>query len=375
MKRWTIIALIGMAVLIASFVAVLYFVPITMELKQSSSVQPPTTIARSSEDVAKDFEPMTEEDWAAFEQRWATAPEEIRELARLITRGDTPNEGTLADLSAEAMSRGYHVPELDFTRNGTPVPYLSTLLQEAAFSYNLEATRALLEVGVDPNVNHGEVLFIVIEQRTRGAPNFAVFPDFDEMLPFLQAYLESGADSNVKRYGFLSRTPFDFADGQHNLGAMLLLLEFGADPWAKLPFPDTHQSDGYLNDSVMEALSFGAGAGPTSETLFRLARSGNLPQGPEKIESNVFRNLSEVGATFASGTGPAVRHTAWRLDQLLKILGAALNREEEAGEIRQKLAKFDYQADGGWYLAEGEIHSRYDAPLSLPDKGSEIWGP
>ena len=39
------------------------------------------------------------------------------------------------------------------------------------------------------------------------------------------------------------------------------------------------------------------------------------------------------------------------------------------------LLRFDYQEDGGWYLAEDEVHSRYDEPLQLPDKGMEIWGP
>ena len=42
--------------------------------------------------------------------------------------------------------------------------------------------------------------------------------------------------------------------------------------------------------------------------------------------------------------------------------------------IRARLSDFSYQADGGWYLAEDELHSRYDAPLSMLDRGDQVWG-
>lgn len=369
MKRWIIGALIAQAILVLALAAVLYFVPIRMEwVSASSAPSAPPTIARTSEDAARDFEPMTDEGWQEFEQRWTKAPEQIRALARQIAEGAAPDPAVLEEIGAEALSRGYPVPALNFTRDGTPVPWLSTLLQEAVWAYNLEATRALLAAGADPNVNNGEVLFIAIEQKTRGAPNFGLFPDYDETLPFLRAYLEAGANPNVQRYGFRDETPLSWA--HKNLAAILLLLEFGADPWVRYNGPS-----GRLSNSMINNLAFGAAANDASEILFRMARSGNLPKGPEEQEDEVFSLLSSVVDDFASGTGPRSRHKAWRLDQLLQVLGPVLDRKDEADAIRNRLTAFDYQTDGGWYLAEDEIHSRPDEPFAVPDKGSEIWGP
>lgn len=370
MKKWVFIALIIQALLIAALTAVMYFVPVQLEWVSSSSETPPATIARTPEDAARDFEPMTEEEWQEFEIRWANAPEEIRELARRIAQGETPSATELEGVGAEALSKGYPAQELDREWDGTFVAWQSTLLKEAVWAYNLPATQALLAAGADPNVDHGSVLFIAIRQRTRGAPNFSAFPDFDEMTPFLHAYLEAGANPNVQEFGFRTTTPIDDAYGENNLAAMLLLLEFQADPWLKMP-----DQEGYVPESLMESLASSSSNGAVAEILFRLARSGHLPKGPDDQLDEVYRQMESKFERLDDEPGPRSRHRAWRFDQLFFWLGSAFDQPEKYQNLRKRLPAFDYQADGGWYLAEGEVHSPPDEPLVLPDGGTEIWGP
>ncbi|MFC3569143.1 ankyrin repeat domain-containing protein [Paracoccus simplex] len=313
---------------------------------------------------------MQSKDRETFDQRWAQAPEEIRAIATEISNGAVPDDQALAALGTEALSRGYHAPALDFTRDGQPVQYLATLLQEAVMAYNLEAAQALLAQGVDPNVNHAEALFMAIERRTPSERDFMLFPDFDASLPIVQAMLDAGADPDTQQYGFRHVTPLSLAEGHRNLGAMIALINAGADPWLRPNFPG-----GGNTDSLLESLAFGAGNHATAETLFRVLRGVKLPSGsPDQIDQ-FLHQLDSVVETFAMGSGPDSRHTAWRLDQVLILAGKALDRTTETDRIRARLSEFSYQADGGWYLAEDEIHSRYNAPLSVPDRGNQIWGP
>ena len=313
---------------------------------------------------------MQPKDRKTFDQRWAQAPEEIRAIATKIANGAVPDNQELSALGTEALSRGYHAPALDFTRDGQPVEYLATLLQEAVMAYNLEAVQALLAQGADPNVNHTEALFMAIERRTPSAPDFMLFPDFDASLPIVQALLDAGANPNVQQYGFRSETPLYLADGYSNLGAMIALINAGADPWMKPVFVN-----GMPVDSFMEALASGTGNSAAAETAFRVLRATKLPPGPTEQVDRIFSQLGRRADKFATGSGPYARHKAWRLDQVLTLAGKALGRPEEADRIRARLSDFSYQADGGWYLAEDEIHSRYDAPLATPDRGDQVWGP
>lgn len=382
MKRWVIVALVVQAALIVAIALVLYFVPVHLQWVDEPTVQAPSTPETqtdsqneagdtvASQQAERTGSPMNKENEEVFDARWAEAPENVRTVARGIRDGLAPDPSTLAEIGADALSRGYPATTLDFTRNGKPVAYLSTLLQDAALAYDFATTRALLDAGAQPSANNGEILFIAVDQTTRGAPAFALFPDIDEMLPFLLAYLETPNNPDVQRHGFLQETALKNATFRNNLGAMLILLEHGADPWTT-----SANERGYVPDSTMESLAFSSGNAATAEKLFRIARSGYLKPGPSDQEDAVFAKLSSVAEKFATGTGPNARHTAWRLDQVLTVLGAALNREQDADAIRQTLTPFDYQADGGWYLAEDEVHSRHDALLSVPDKGSEIWGP
>lgn len=375
MKTWVLIAISTIIGFVLGVVVAIPFIPIQVVFTSRSECVPAVSQtvvieeppAKKHEEV---FKPMDKEDWKAFEGRWAHAPETIKELARLIADGGKPETETLDAIGATALSYGYPVPELDFERNGQKITYLSTLLQEAVLAYNLGATRALLAAGADPDVYNGEVLFLAVEQKTHGAPNIMLFPDHDEMLPFLRLYLEAGADVNARRYGFLPRTPLSLTGLLDNLGAMLMLLEFEADPWLRFEVrPDIYRR------SLMLTLASGSLNSATGEVLFRIARAKHLPQGSDAAEQEVLKKLEDVVEMIEAGTGPQARHGAWRMDQLLYVMGNALERREQFNALRKRLPAFDYQADGGWNLAEDEVHSRYDAPLSFPDGGPEIWGP
>ena len=374
MKKWVLVTISVIVGFILGVVVAIPFIPIQMvhlpPEERAPVVQPkPAAPEVPVAEPGEVSEPMSEEERKAFETRWAHAPETIRELARLIAEGGVPEAARLEAIGPAALSRGYPAPELDFVRNDQPITYLSTLLQEAVLAYNLEATRALLAAGADPDVYNSEVLFLAIKQKTRGAPHIMLFHDFDEMLPFLRLYLEAGANPNARRYG-LPKTPLWLARSNKNLGAILMLLEFGADPWLKLEVRPT-----IYKRSVLASLAGGSLNKATGEILFRIARSNHLPQGSDADEQKVLKELEGAVEMVEGGTGPQARHDAWRLDQLFYVLGYALERRDEFDALRKRLPAFDYQADGGWYLAEDEIHSRYDAPLPVPDRGSEIWGP
>lgn len=366
-----IIALLGIAVGCAlGMVLAFFFVPLKLEWVDAGQANlpiasPPPLMVEEIAMKQATYEP----DWQAFEARWAEAPENIRQLARTIAKGAVP-EG-LSQFEAPVLSQGYRAAALDFTRDGNPVPYLATLLQEAVISYNLEAVHALLAGAVNPNANHSEALFMAIERKTPGAPDFMLFPDFDASLPIVQALIDAGSDPNAQRHGFRHVTPLNLAEGLSNLGAMIMLINGGADPWLRPTFADGKTT----TDSFMESISFGAGDAATAEILFRVLRGAKVSAGPVKQVDYMLTQLGEVVETFASGSGPDARHTAWRLHQVLTLLGPLLGRTDEVDRLSTQLTKFDYHADGGWYLAEGELHSRYDAPLSVPDHGDQIWGP
>jgi hypothetical protein len=313
---------------------------------------------------------MSPDEKASFDTRWQSAPEPVRALARIIAHGGVPDAAALAALGPEALSRGYPAPSLDFTRDGQPVPYLATLLQEAVMAYNLPSAQSLIAQGADPRINHSEALFMAIERRTPGAPNFMLFPDHDASLPLVRALLQAGADPNARRHGFRHETPLLLAQGSSNLGALILLVQLGGDPWLRSQYPD-----GTPTDSLMESLEFSVASLATAEVLFRLFKDTPLGPGTADDTDRFFAMMESAIDKFAVGTGPETRHTAWRFDQILVLAGGALDRPQEAERLRGLLASFDYQADGGWYLARDEIHSRYDAPLSLPDKGDHVWGP
>ncbi len=338
--------------------------------ESSPAPQQPKAEAPPHAHTERTAQVMQPNDRKTLDQRWAQAPEEIRAIATKIANGAVPDNQELSALGTEALSRGYHAPALDFTRDGQPVEYLATLLQEAVMAYNLEAVQALLAQGADPNVNHTEALFMAIERRTPSAPYFMLFPDFDASLPIVQALLDAGANPNVQQYGFRSETPLYLADSFTNLGAMIALINAGADPWMKPDFVN-----GMPGTSFMESLAFSSGDPTTAEILFRVLRATKLPLGPSEQIDFVISLLEKRVKTFAMGSGPDSRHTAWRLDQVLQLVGKSLDRTAETDRIRARLSDFSYQADGGWYLAEDELHSRYDAPLSTPDRGDQVWGP
>lgn len=368
MNRWAI-AISGVVVgFILGLVFAFFFVPLKLEWVPTEQNELTATLPPpNSEEIAME-QAVYEPDWPAFETRWADAPETIRELARVIAKGEVPQG--LDHFEPAVLSRGYHAPALDFTRDDQPVQYLATLLQEAVMAYNLEAVQMLLAQGVDPNVNHTEALFMAIERRTLTAPAFMLFPDFDASLPIVQALLDAGANPNVQQYGFRYVTPLSLTNTVTNLGAMIALINAGADPWMQPDF-----LNGMPSESLMETLVFSAGEPASAEILFRVLRATTLPPGPPEQVDHVFAQLEQRIKTFAMGSGPDSRHTAWRLDQVLTLAGRVFERQAEADRIRARLSEFSYQADGGWYLTEDEIHSRYDAPLSVPDRGDHVWGP
>ncbi|MFD2441214.1 hypothetical protein ACFSS8_15995 [Paracoccus kondratievae] len=247
MNRW-FIAILGIAAgFIFGLVFAFFFVPLRLEWvpAEQSELTAALPVLNPEETVME--QAVYEPDWPAFETRWAEAPEAIRELARVIAKGEVPQG--LDQFEPAVLSDGYHAPALDFTRDGRPVPYLATLLQEAVMAYNLAAVQALLAQGVDPNVNHTEALFMAIERRTPTAPDFMLFPDYDASLPIVQALLDAGANPNVQQYGFRDVTPLSLSNTVTNLGAMIALINAGADPWMKPDF-----INGMPGRSLMESL-------------------------------------------------------------------------------------------------------------------------
>lgn len=376
-------------------VAALAFGVVAIGMGQDGTIPPILTSPTLAQETQSDTDITSAEaapmmsslDQADFEQRWSRAPEDIRAIAVAIVEGRALDPQTLTEIGPEALSRTYYAPILQVKRergrrrgqfrdhkrpsyHSKQLQEYTTLLQEAVQALNLEAVQTLLAHGVDPTANHSEALFMAIPLRTPEAPNFMLFPDYNASLPIVEALLDAGVDPNKGQYGHEYATPLYMASLYKNIGAMIMLINRGADPWLR-PIYDGKPAA----DSFMTSISFSTANHATAETLFRVLRATQIPPGPPEQVDYVLQQFEDIVDDFASGTGPYSRHTAWRLDQMLHVAGVALDRQAETDHLRARLSAFSYQADGGWFLAADEIHSRYDAPLVVPDHGDQVWGP
>ncbi|MEC7761488.1 MAG: hypothetical protein VX874_06200 [Pseudomonadota bacterium] len=337
-----------------------------------------TAVAQTSPDPApsdaKEMR-MTDEELAAFEARWSTASEDVRTVARSIAEGDMPDPDLVSRLDPAVLSVGLHVPALDWSLDGRTVQYRASLLLQSVVSVNVEAARLLIEAGANPNDDHGRTLFLALSQKSRGTPQFMVFPDFEDTLPFVEMFLAAGADPNQPRAGFRAESPLAFAIKHKNLGAIEMLVNAGADPWVALAEPD-----GYVPRTPVSTLAVGSREPTAAEMLFRMARQDGFAP---KDEADLFALQKDIGAVVthvAEGSGPTARAEAWRLDIILALLGERLAKYDPeapawAEALRETLPRPDLDEDAGWFLAPNERHSPHDGPISVPLHGTEIWGP
>lgn len=337
-----------------------------------------TAMAQTTPDAAPsgaEEERMTEEELEAFAARWSTAQDDVRSVARAIAEGEVPDPDLLSRLDPAVLSAGLHVPALDWSLDGRTVEYRASLLLQSVVSVNVEAARLLIEAGANPNDDHGRVLFLALAQKSRGTPQFMIFPDFEATLPFVELFLAAGADPNQPRVGFRAESPLAFAIKHKNLGAIEMLVNSGADPWVALAEPD-----GYVPRTPVSTLAVGSREPTAAEMLFRMARQeGFAPKDRDDLFA-LQKDLGSVVENVAEGSGPTARAEAWRLDIILALLGERLapfdpEAPSWAQALRETLPRPDLDEDAGWFLGPDERHSPNDGPISVPLHGSEIWGP
>jgi len=119
------------------------------------------------------------------------------------------------------------VDEPDKFPNG-PMPLaIGPCLAYAIYHSPLAFIRALLEIGADPNPedHSGFPPLIAALSCSRSQPGS---PARDDVLDILKLLLQFGADPNQR--GINDYTPLHMAVSEHNLPAVELLLEAGADP-------------------------------------------------------------------------------------------------------------------------------------------------
>lgn len=155
--------------------------------------------------------------------RWyGMTPEDERcAAARALQRIDAAfREGSL-DALLESVDDPSAVP------NGQMPLAIGTCLVYAIYHSPLSFIETLLELGADPNApaDDGFPPLIAALSCTRQAPGATSRSDVDEILRLL---LARGADPNQR--GINDYTPLHMAVAEHNLRAIHILLDKGADP-------------------------------------------------------------------------------------------------------------------------------------------------
>lgn len=299
---------------------------------------------------------------AAFEERFADAPQNLANIARIVATGGVPDQISLQEIGLQALQRAYSRPFPD--RQPT---FGHTLLREAMLAGNVAAARALVDAGADIGFNRNEMPFYAMRQ-IRG-PKQVWFPDYSTGNALLALWLQSGGDTEAT-YPGESAGPLLLAAPLDNLEAILLLLDAGADPWARHPI----SADGtIMADSFHEST---ANANMQSlEVAFRVALAGRYRNAPPGAVRGVLERFEQTAEFLNGSTGPTAMAKIWALQ---KVLEAALPQmQAEPGPAARAILDIDVPPEvGGFFLAPGEVRSPPDPDQQMTtdnQTGQERW--
>lgn len=292
----------------------------------------------------------------------ADAPEIIRLLLSDLYLNTPPNADLLSQLGAEGINLLLKPRRDTFTH--------TTLLTEAVRQGNYAWTIALLEAGADPNGSGSLMAYVaateIWDPRSKWT---ALFRDGGPSVPFFQAYLDYGGALNTTQDGGYGNAPLIRAP-VGNLAATVFLLEQGADPWFTANPPRRLNFDG----TMMGRYIFGSQAADFNEIMYVLITRGLYEAPSEPIYRPLVHDFY-LGTLeeLSDATGPERRHELWTVQKVVNEL-IAIDAIEPSSRMRELLAANPIPDDeGGWVLAQGQLHQDYDDERVGATLGSNVW--
>jgi len=291
-----------------------------------------------------------------------SASAEIHEVLTALYLNAAPDAEVLRGLSTEGLNVLLQPRKDNFQH--------TTLLNEAVRQANYRWTRALLEAGADPNGSGSLMAYTASDEIfDPRSPWTHLFRDGAPAVPFLQAYLEFGGHLDTTEEGGYGNTALINAPYK-NLAVRVFLLEQGADPWLNARPPKKRNFD----LTMLGGLIFASRAADANEQLYVLIKRGlfRMPSQPEYaplVHDFYLETLEEL----FDATGPKRRHELWTVQRVVNAL-IDIGAFEPSARMRDMLAENPVpDSEGGWILAEGQLHQDYDDQHTGVFLGNKIW--
>nr|WP_272211425.1 hypothetical protein [Marinicella sp. W31]MDC2877311.1 hypothetical protein [Marinicella sp. W31] len=338
--------------------------------------QPPMTVEESMKQAEAE---QAQKDQEAFVQQWrernlrraqtsfTDAPMDIKALLTAIVMGRTPSDADLAKFSKEEINKTYPLTEGEW---GIDKGYTDNLLREALLLRNFEAAQALVKHGADVRYNEDEFAFKAMKTKTafgmEDNAGIVPFPDYAFGNQFLTLYLENGGDPNAYEYD-INNCLLNYADGNHNLQAVLILLAHHADPWFQVP----DEGSEYRYDSFFVTIANAYDV--DLEIAFRVARKGYYDNAPPDKLDGLIAQYQGIAKQYVGSSGPSDLESTWGLQEVLNLILKGNNRAPT--RFIAELLAMDVPDDiGGFYLAPGQLWSPPGTPqMTGDDHGTEKW--
>lgn len=215
-----------------------------------------------------------------------------QELVAVILSGAAPDVEDLRGLGTD-LERSYGMrPQR--ANGGFQYQRQINILEHAVRSGNLQAVRAVLEAGHDPNLAG-------FEFARASAPNPTGPPDWSTSPPFLEAYLEFGGNPDYPT----ADSPFPMisrAGSAGNFEGVKLLLSRGADPWIEVRGSGWPDNPAPASSRVRAVPDMIKGDAKQLEFFVWLHEEGFMSGASEEMQALIYDRFLDNAAWY---TGPS----------------------------------------------------------------------
>ncbi len=279
---------------------------------------------------------------------------EVQKIAADIHAGQVPAKTLLDSVGNDALNTAYGAPD-----RASSILLNDTLLQE-----NFPAAQALVAAGA--NVRYARDLMVFNALDMRQGRRAVPFADYSPGIPFLQLYLENGGDPDAQYFRDNSGR-LALLHSPDNLEGMLMLLDFGADPWREAKTPQ-----GTNARSFYDTYAFSASGIVSSEILFRIAHAGHFAgQASDQIQT-IYDDFERSLSAKAGSTHTDDLHAVWRrqtiLDAIIATSGVAPSASL-AGLLENRVS----DVYGGWQMRPDQLYSGEEFIGPAISHGTLIW--
>lgn len=302
-----------------------------------------------------------------IDERFANAPEHVREIALGIASPDIPlseYQTRLESLSLQEINKGYGHPFPDRAPD-----YVHTLMREAVLARNTGAAAILAANGADLSYNDNEMAFQVVNLQPQNQQWNLAFPDYTVNAKFLSLWLRQADDVNISHPLYdlgtlLTNTPVN------NLTSIFLLLESGADPWT--PFPITTEDGDFLYEIDPFFIQLVGTDRIANEVAFRAALMGYYNDASDSDRAHLISAYHSVIRSLPAPQSPRDYAERWAVQKTARMI------YNEFGLVPSEFIRRFFRDRvpneyGGFYLGPDDLRSPYTSSQRL--NFEDPWGP